>query len=467
MKLISTLFFSFITIFCLGQTTNILEKPKVDKRVELLSIVFRLAGSQEYSSEDFKLYTDKIEDYYSPYKNHELIDFIKELRKKEAGVGYDAVMKMAIHLDNQLNPLVEFTDEIPDKRWGKDNADKFVRLLKKFYKDTNSKKFFNENSSFYTEINKRFLPVYEHLDLNWYTQFYGKEPNEEFIIVNGLGNGGGNYGPSIELPNGERKVYAIMGTWETDSLNMAKFTLDYHFPTLLHEFNHSFVNYLLEKNPEPYRKSGEKIFEFVKSDMESQAYRSWETMFNEALVRTAVIKYMKDHNFDEKIINEEIIRQKNRGFVWIEQLLSELEKYDNSRDIYPTLESYMPNIAKAYITYANEIEDYIKEYDEGRPKVISIDEFKNGDQEVSGSLNHVTINFDKPLLGKGQSVSYGDDKNAVPKFKSLKYSEDKKTIIIEWELEDNKNYEFVLTGLAFKTPDGISMNDYKIKFKTK
>ncbi len=465
MKLFTTLFLSFFTLLALAQQNTVLEKPKVDERIEILSIVFRLADSEEYKSEQFKLYSDKIQAYYSPFKNHELIQFIKNLRRTN-GVGYDAVMSMAIHLDNDLNPIVNFTGDIPDKRWGKENAYQFAKLLKQFYKDSNSKQFFESNQPLYAEVSKRFLPIYEHLELNWYTKFYGKQPDEKFVIVNGLGNGGGNYGPSITLPNGKREVYAIMGTWQTDSVGMADFTINNYFPTLLHEFNHSFVNYLLDKNPQPFRKSGAKIYKVLAKEMQNQAYGTWETMLNEALVRAAVIKYMKDHKFTKQEIEEETTEQLNRGFVWIEELVSELEKYDNQRDKYPTLESYMPNLINAYHAYAENINTYVKRLDEKRPRVISINEFKNGDQNVDASLKRIVINFDQPLLGRGRSIN-GIDKSTFPNFKNITYTADKKSIIIEWDLEANKNYEFILTGLAFKSPKGISMKNYKISFKTK
>ncbi|MDR1592882.1 MAG: DUF4932 domain-containing protein [Prevotellaceae bacterium] len=466
MKLLTTLFFSLLTTCSFGQKSNTLEKPKVDERIEILSIVFRLADSREYSSEWFKLYTDKIQAHYKPYKNHELITFIKKLRE-ENSVSYDAVMSMAIHLDNKFNPLVEFTDKIPDERWGKDNAYKFVKLLKKFYKESNSKKFFKENQNLYKNVGKKFLPIYEHLDLTWYTTFYGKEPTEKFIIVNGLGNGGGNYGTSITFSNGKREVYAIMGTWSVDSLGMTKFDLNDYFPTLLHEFNHSFVNYLLEKNPDPFRESGEKIYQVVENEMSSQAYGNWKIMLNEALVRASVIKYMKDHKFSDKEIQDEINKQLNRSFLWIEELVAELEKYDQQRNIYPTLENYLPNIINAYDGYARNIDNYLIKFDEKRPKVVSINEFTNGDQNIDPSLKQITINFDKQLLGKGYSINYGDSKETFPNMKTFNYSDDKKSIIIGWELENNKTYNFVLTGLSFKTPNGVSMKDYTINFKTK
>jgi len=35
-----------------------------------------------------------------------------------------------------FNPLVEFTNTIPEKGWGKKNALEFISLLRKFYQDT-------------------------------------------------------------------------------------------------------------------------------------------------------------------------------------------------------------------------------------------------------------------------------------------------------------------------------------------
>ena len=159
-------------------------------------------------------------------------------------------MYMAISIEQPptLNPLITYTDKIPEERWGKKNAEKFIQLLKKFYIDTKYQDFFKQNEKLYKISTEKFLPVYNKLDVKWYEKFYGKEPKEKFVIVNGLGNGGGNYGPNIEFSNGDKTVYAIMGTWRIDSLGFPDYEIEEYLPTLLHEFNHSFVNYLTEKN---------------------------------------------------------------------------------------------------------------------------------------------------------------------------------------------------------------------------
>jgi hypothetical protein len=358
--------FALTILICINtfsQKKSILDKPKTDERVELLSIVFRLADANEYDSKLFKLYTDKIENHFAKYKNHDLIKFVKQI-KKENGIGFDAVMRMAIHLSNAPNfkPLVKFTDSIPSAGWGKNNSYKFVTLLNKFYKDAHCKEFFKNNAALYENVSQIFLPVYKKMDLRWYQSFYGNDPKERFVIVNGLGNGGGNYGVDIVFRNGKREVYAIMGTWNVDSLGMARFDNNDYFPLLLHEFNHSFVDDLIDRNTQQFKNSGTRIYTVVEKQMKNQAYGDYKNMVSEALVRASVIKYMKDHNFKKEAIDKEIQEQLNNGFLWINELVNELEKYSKQRKEYPTLESYLPKIISAYKVYADNILQYEKKF---------------------------------------------------------------------------------------------------------
>ncbi len=101
--------------------------PKIDERVELLSIVFRLAGNEEYNNTQFKIYTDDIHHHFDPFKDHPLIVFAKDL-VRENHIGYDAVMSMAVALNQPplLTPLVPFTNGFLDSRWSRDKANKFA-----------------------------------------------------------------------------------------------------------------------------------------------------------------------------------------------------------------------------------------------------------------------------------------------------------------------------------------------------
>ncbi len=447
----------------LCQEKSILEKPKVDKRVELMSIVFRLAEAAEYSSTLFELYCDGIDKHFGAFKNHELIDYVKTIRSSN-GISYDAVMSMAIHLDENLNLLTSVTDYSLEKRWTAENASKFVSLLKKFYIDADFEKFYKDNADLYTEVSNRFLPVYENIDLKWYQSFYGREPKGKFIIVNGLGNGPGSYGPCIHYQNGNEDIYAIIGTWNVDSTALPVFKIENYLSTLIHEFNHSFVNYLTEKNKELFRENGEIIFATLESEMRSQAYGNWETMINEALVRAAVIKYMKDHNFSEQNLHQAIQNEVSRGFFWMKELVAELENYDKQRHLYQTLESYMPDLAESYKVYA----ETALEFESRKPKVISISEFSNGDASVDATLKTITVNFNMPLSGKGYSFFLGEKgKDAFPKLEKVEFINDNKSVVMYVVLEKMKDYQFIVKGKSFTSIDGVPIKDYEVNFKTR
>lgn len=191
-----------------AQTDSMLIRPTVDKRVELLSIIFRLTGNPEYNRNDFKLYTDRIESHFSPYKNHELISFARSLVKTD-GVSYDAVMSMAINLDNQFNLPADYGSL--DSRWNRNQVGPFIKLLKKFVKDSRFDAFYHSNENLYQEAVSRFMPIYKSIDTQWYNDFYGQKSNDRFHIILSMSNGPGNYGPSVT----DKETYIMsFQSWE-------------------------------------------------------------------------------------------------------------------------------------------------------------------------------------------------------------------------------------------------------------
>lgn len=460
----SIILFAFIVLSlqAYAQEKQPFESPKVDNQVELLSIVFRLAGNKEYNATFFKRYTDKVENHFSSYKDHELIKFARSLRENN-DISYEAVVSLAVLLDDNLNPITDFSSTLPDKRWTINDVNKFIKLLKVFYKDAACEKFFKENMGLFQEVLNRFDSVYKTLDLNWFQSFYGDKAEDNFRIIVSPGCGGHNYGPSYTLPNTKKEVFAVMGTWKVDESGMPIYEKDEYLPIIIHEFNHSFINPLLAKNEKAFEKSGKEIYNAVEYEMSQQAYRSWQIMLNEALVRASVIKYFINHGANETEIRMMTNKESNNGFIWIKGLVNELMKYDNQRNICPTLESYVPKLLNAYEGFAEKI----SQFDAQRPKVKSIEEFTNNDKSVSPQIKTITINFDKPLTGNGYSVNYGSNgQSTFPKIDNIHYTNENKSIVMEVQLIPDKEYQFVLTGQNFKTEQGIPLKSYEVNFKT-
>ncbi|MFN7791970.1 MAG: DUF4932 domain-containing protein, partial [Cyclobacteriaceae bacterium] len=163
------IFLVYLSLSALGQSNNKLPSPTVDKRVELLSIAFRLADSEEYSSTDNAKYANAIKSHFDKYKKHPLIEYIRQIRDSK-GIGYDAVMSMAIYLNQvpSLDPIIPFNSNVPDKRWDAETSNKFVTLLKQFYKDTDCNSFFISNSNRYLIAEKQFYELFKKLDIDWF-----------------------------------------------------------------------------------------------------------------------------------------------------------------------------------------------------------------------------------------------------------------------------------------------------------
>lgn len=476
-----------IILFCISnygftQQNKQLENAKVDPRVELLSIAFRLADAEEFKSDYFKNYIDDINSYFAEYKNHELINFIKKIRN-EQGIGYDAVANMAIHLSYpELKPILPFSENIPEKRWGTNlmNTEHFLTLLQKFHKESNFLQFYNEHRNLYEIAEDRFNQnVLSEIDLDWYSKFYGKVPNEKFTIVLGMGFTG-NFGVKLQVPNQKEIVYSILGAWDFDNDEKPVYTTENGYTeTVVHEFNHSFVNHLqdsMEKDLELY---GNKIYKIVNKDLRQQAYGNWLTALNEGLVRAAVIEYFtSSKKADNKLKNEQYFYETFRSkFYWVPDLVSALEVYKKNRKKYPTLESYMPELVKVYKTVSkNPIEAYRKniEYvfalpintNSNSPKIINFLP-KNRGQNISTNTKEIVLFFDKEMLYNYNVNQPPFPYSTIP-IDSIKLSENKKEMYISLKRNLNENTEYGLVfGTNFKSVDSLNLNkSYLYTFST-
>ena len=73
-----------VTGKCFGQL-----QPKVDERIELTGVVFRIAGVPEYTYGVIEEYNKDIDEYFQSYSHHDLIDYIIKLRNEDR-LGYAA-----------------------------------------------------------------------------------------------------------------------------------------------------------------------------------------------------------------------------------------------------------------------------------------------------------------------------------------------------------------------------------------
>lgn len=467
-RLILLLTISLLLIPGLKAQTIQLALPIVDKRVELITIAARLAGYEEYSGGYNIKYVQDIHQYFDKYSSHPLIKFMQELRETN-GISYDAVVSLAIHLEQppSLKPLVSFNNEIPDTRWGAEKALKTAQLLQQFYNDSNFEKFYLDHQQYNQNVIAQLMPIYKQLDQSWFEKYYGIAPKSIFNIIIGLGNGSANYGPKVIFPDGREDIYDIVGVWKLNSAGTPLFDDRSVLPTMVHEFNHSFINYLTYKNKVKLEASGKTIYQAVSGKMKRIAYAEWPTMMSEALVRASVIRYLMDHNKDQAVAQKQVQEELSVGFVWIRQLVDLLGTYEENRKTYPTLDSFMPQIITFYNSNVNNINALTEDYQRHLAHVIAITPLTGSNAVIDPKITEIKIMFDKPLTGQGYSINTGKSgKEHYPISKFLSYTDNNTAIILQLALKPDYDYEFVLTGRSFKTPEGYPLEEYKVAFKT-
>lgn len=324
--------------------------PHVDARVELLSIVFRLTGEDwDYNRSFLKPYSSDIDSYFSPYKNHPAVLLAKTLAEKQ-DFDLSAPMQMAVRVSPPpaLVPILAFSDDVPGAGFDKQSALLFVQLLRDFYRDTRFGKFLADHRSMYRLAEDRFHnAVLREIDLNWYPSFYGAGQGGDYDLILGLNNGGGNFGAEFRMSDGREERFSVLGAWTADSSGNPTFDAPVYLDTVIHEFNHSFVNPVFDRHKAEFVPA-QKVFEQVADQMRKAGYPTSDIMVYESLVRVNVILYLESRGRSHAEIESKIREQQAIGFLWMDELYDLMQGYTSQRGRYPTFDSFMPVAAKFY-----------------------------------------------------------------------------------------------------------------------
>jgi hypothetical protein len=224
-------------------------KVVVDPRVELMSVIFRLAGNREYNQPRVESYAADADKQFGKFSDHEAVQMARELRNSQ-GVSYDAVASMAVHLtgveDIKLKvPLNPWPDGL-DKRWLQSDLDNFLAAAGRFVKDSSFHNFLDAHRPLYeTTVSRMQALIDKDARLEWFDAYFGPRRNASFTVALGLLNGGSCYGPHFRSADGAEELYCILGVWQADTQGLPEFQRD-ALPTVVHEFCHSYANPLVD-----------------------------------------------------------------------------------------------------------------------------------------------------------------------------------------------------------------------------
>jgi len=343
---------------------------EVDPRVELIGVVFRLAGNPEYNDGTLKPYADAIERHFGDFDNHPVVKMAVRLRNTRL-MSCDGPMSLAVHIDGDYR--LRKTDEpwpaTLDSRWEKQETEEFLEKLRHFAAETDFDAFFRARGDYYQQGIRPCTSVMAQKDVEvvpgmvrkslmrddfgqWLDAFFGLPDRDDLRLVLGFVNGFANYGPRFTDGRITEK-YAIVGMRPYDPANTVIF-LPQQIGVIAHEFCHSFTNPVVDKYMDRLQPTGERLYKKHGPALRSRGCQEWRSMMYETAVRACVASFIRNSIVDPGYMDYHLKREARHGFVWIKDAGDFLTKYESNRDKYPTFDSFFPDFIEFLDQYASQ-----------------------------------------------------------------------------------------------------------------
>ena len=462
----------------------------VDRRVELMAILFKLAGNPEYNRNNFEQYNADIARHFGPFHDHEAVSLARALREKRE-TGFSGVMSIAIRVSDppELRERVPF-DSLAGWPAPAPEMQRFVEAARRFALESRADAFFEAHRALFDSANARLRrPVERAAAFEWVGRFFGVPPDRDFVVVPLLANSETNFGNCVRPQGGRQECYSILGHYRTDSAALPIYD-DGLVETLVHELSHGYANPLGRAHRAEFERSAPRVYEAVAAAMRAQAYDRWTEMVNESLVHATVARYIVTHKGEEQL-GAFLREERAASWLWLEELSDLFRKYEADRRTYPTLASFIPRVVAYFDSLPDRLPAMQRRYDAMRPRIVSLS-IENGSDTVDPALREIVVRFDRPVSDDGWSVvpalgPSGPVPGAQERFPKITWkSLDSAratfalgkglesvgaTLRLGVELEPGRVYELQLNtahGHGFRSaPDGVPLSPYRIRFKTR
>ncbi|HEY4175335.1 MAG TPA: DUF4932 domain-containing protein [Kofleriaceae bacterium] len=282
----------------------------VDRRVELLAIIMRLTGTPEYQRAQHTDYVNAVDAHFAKFRSHPAVQMAVQLRR-EHGIGYDAPIELATHLDAQLAPLNPDELLVLDKRWIGVDVTAYAKVLADFARDSDLDGFLAEHERYFADLESQLGEVLEKENpIPWLDATFGPAEVSFEIIPCPLA-GTWNFATHTT-----KTFYQVLGV---DSQDGNYHPSDMLTELIVHEMTHSYVNPAFQKFWPELEPAVTPLFERVREPMTKEAYGDPAIFLNETGVRAVVVAYLREKHGDA-VANASVEDQKRRSFIGIAEL---------------------------------------------------------------------------------------------------------------------------------------------------
>lgn len=421
----------------------------IDSRVELMSILFRLAGNQEYRQCRVPAYDQAIEKYFAPFRNHDAVQLAHSL-----AIGFDAPMKLAV----SLGDVVSLSELMPLDRpllYG-GRARDFLAGARKFVGETNFQAFLQSQQPLFAATDARLQAfIRDQADLGWFASFFGPPSPARLTIVPGMANGAPSYAARFIDASGALEIYAIPGVSKVDPDGVPVFDSDWRI-VMVHELAEVYASAAAGKFVAQMQAPAGRIYQAVAPAMQRQSYGNWRIMLDQSLARAVTIEYVIAHDGPEAA-RAVVWKENAKSFFWMGDLVNLLETYRKDRQQYPTFESFLPRVVEFFNDAAPTIRDVV---DRQQPKVISTS-IADGASDVDPATKGIVVRFSMPMNRVGPARS--------AKMSGGRFDSSGTAVTIPVTLEPQRDYAIPLRwsgGQEFLSADGVPLPVVVLRFRT-
>lgn len=451
------------TLLCFQSSFAVLP-AKVDKRFELTSIVFALAGTPEYCQCDIPSYKQDIIKAFSPYELTEPINYIRELNQVY-GIGYDAVSTTASMLEIvngkiQLQRQYEIQDIGKyDSRWTPDLLSNYILMLNRFYTESDFQNFWETHTELYGMYEEQMNVLLQSISEEWIKTFYGDSEDSKLQTYICLNNGPNNYAVQDGILIG-----VLPSLFQRDGLLFS----------ILHEIGHHYSNSLLGPYWPQMEDAANRMYPYIKNLMIKSAYGCAQISLCEGINNLFTLMYFKE--YDESDFRWHLKNYTEKGFIWLPWAVEFMDNFYADRERYPCIRDFIPQLVTFINDISNRYDIVIQEFESRHPYITNT--YPSIGSDIS-DFDEITISFSESMhthvYGFAGNGTDNGDENILQlpvDFENIKWSDDGQKLILPLDkskIEAGKLYGIQLyprafTSLGFYWLDDRSKN---ITYNTK
>lgn len=423
---------------------------KVDKRFELTSIMFALAGVPEYCQCAIPSYLQDIKTYFEPYEQTVPINYIRKLHQLH-NIGYDAVSTIASMLEItngeiQLQRQYAIHDiEEYDSRWTSDLLTDYIFMLNQFYTESDFQNFWETHTELYNMYEKQMNVVLQSISDEWIKTFYGKQDASKLQTYICLNNGPHNYAVRDGI---------LIGVLPNRNGNVEQLF------TILHEVGHHYSNSLLKPYWPQMEDAANRMYPYIKDMMIKSSYANAQISLLEGINNLFTLMYFKEHDESNVMFRWHLKNYTEKGFIWLPYAVKFMANFYADRQRYPCIRDFIPQLVAFINDMSSRYNIIIREFESRHPYIVNT--YPSIGSDIS-DFNEIIISFSEPMntdtyAFAGNGTENGDE-NVLQlpiELENIKWLDDGQKLVLPLDkskIEIDKLYGIQLYPRGFTSLD--------------